>query len=302
MQNKSIYFGTAGWNYKDWDGIVYPSAREKKIDQLGYLAGYFNTIEINSSFYRPPSASTTASWVDRVSDNPDFLFTYKLWQRFTHDRAAMPGDQDEKLVKQGLDVLRTTERLGATLIQFPWSFKNSPENRAWVEKLIAKFTDYFPVIEVRHSSWIDENFISDLNDAGAAFANIDQPTIGQSIGSTNYAGAKLSYFRLHGRNYKNWFAKDADVASRYDYLYRADELHSIQFTIEKLIENSPKTFIIFNNHFRGQAAANALQVMFFIGGARVKVPAPLLQAYPQLKHITSNQGEIAGQRVLFPYE
>lgn len=298
MKN-SVYIGTAGWNYKDWEGIVYPSSRDKKFDQLSYLAYYFNTIEINSSFYRPPTAKTTLSWIKRVSDNPDFLFTYKLWQIFTHQREKMLHDQEEKAVKQGLDILRENDRLGATLIQFPWSFKNTDENQVWVKQLIVKFKHYHPVIEVRHSSWNDKNFLSYLNDVGAAYANIDQPTIAQSIGLTNYAFKGLSYLRLHGRNYENWFAKDANVASRYDYLYSEGEFNSIQATIEHLIENSPKTFIIFNNHFRGQAAANALQVMFLIGGAKINAPPQLLKAYPQLQAISLNQDERLGQASLF---
>ncbi len=296
---KRLYIGTAGWNYKDWEGIVYPTGTEKKIDPLSYLSQYFNTIEINSSFYRPPSARSTSIWVDRIRGNPDFFFTYKLWQRFTHNRETMPGDQDEKLVKQGLDVLQKNERLGATLIQFPWSFKNTDENQDWAKKLIEKFKDYSPVIEVRHSSWNEKSFVAYLNDAGAAFANIDQPTIGQSIGLTNFAFTKLSYLRLHGRNYKNWFAKDADVASRYDYLYSESELNSIQATIEHLVENSPKTFIIFNNHFRGQAAANALQVMFLMGGAKFKVPQQLIKEYPQLKIFSLTDDKKLGQASLF---
>lgn len=298
MKNR-IYVGTAGWNYKDWEGIVYPTGTEKKVDQLSYLSQYFNTIEINSSFYRPPSDRSISSWVDRIRGNPDFLFTYKLWQRFTHNWETMPGDQDAKLIKQGLDVLQANERLGATLIQFPWSFKNTDKNQDWAKKLIEKFKDYSPVIEVRHCSWNEKSFAAYLNDAGAAFANIDQPTIGQSIGLTNFAFTKLSYLRLHGRNYQNWFAKDANVASRYDYLYNNDELNSIQATIEHLVENSPKTFIIFNNHFRGQAAANALQVMFLMRGAKVKAPIQLVHEYPQLQKISLIQDEKLGQASLF---
>lgn len=296
---KDVYIGTAGWNYKDWEGIVYPPSREKKFDQLSYLSQFFNAIEINSSFYRPPTAKTTSSWTKRVSHNPDFLFTYKLWQIFTHQREKMLDDQEEKTVKQGLDVLRENDRLGATLIQFPWSFKNTPENLNWVKQLFAKFKDYYPVFEVRHSSWNDNNFISFLNDVGAAYANIDQPTIGESIGLTNYAFNRLSYLRLHGRNYQNWFAKDANVASRYDYLYSESELNSLQATVEHLVENSPKTFIIFNNHFRGQAAANALQVMFLISGAKVKVPQQLIKEYPQLKNFSLNDDKELGQASLF---
>ncbi len=75
-----VYIGPAGWNYKDWEGIVYPSKAEKNFDQLAYLARFFNVIEINSSFYRPPAVKSTLKWVDRVKYNPQFTFTYKLWQ------------------------------------------------------------------------------------------------------------------------------------------------------------------------------------------------------------------------------
>jgi len=299
MLKNNLYVGTAGWNYKDWEGVVYPPVKEKGFDQLSYLAQYFDAVEINSSFYRPPSASSAAGWIKRVGDNPDFLFSYKLWQGFTHRREQMPDAQQEKLVKQGLDLLRENERLGATLIQFPWSFKNTPENQDWVGHLISKFSAYYPVVEVRHSSWNEMNFVCHLNDAGAAFANIDQPMIGQSISLTNYAGSKLSYLRLHGRNYKNWFAKDSDVAARYDYLYSENELNSIKTTIENLIENSPKTFIIFNNHFRGQAAANALQVMSLLGGANVKAPMQLVKEYPRLQNISLIPDDKLGQTSLF---
>src|SRR4051794_16074644 len=81
-----IWYGPAGWTYKDWKGTVYPSPAPRRFDPLRYLAGYFDTIEINSTFYRPATESTAKQWLDRVSDNPRFLFTAKLWRRFTHER------------------------------------------------------------------------------------------------------------------------------------------------------------------------------------------------------------------------
>jgi len=294
-----VYIGPAGWNYKDWEGIVYPLHKEKNFDQLAYLARFFNVIEINSSFYRPPVVQTTLKWVDRIKDNQEFQFTYKLWQTYTHDREKFPDETEETMVKQGLDVLKLHDRLGAVLVQFPWSFKNTPENQQWLEKVIDLFRDYNPVVEVRHGSWREEDFFTFLNDNGAAFANIDQPVIGNSIGLTSFGSDKLNYLRLHGRNFKNWFAKDADVASRYDYLYNEEELKNIQETIADLIENSPKTYIIFNNHYRGQAVVNALQIMFLLEGNVVSAPANLIETYPLLKKISKSKDEDIGQTSLF---
>jgi len=294
-----VYIGPAGWNYKDWEGIVYPFQKEKKFDQLAYLARFFNVIEINSSFYRPPTAQTAIKWINRVQVNPEFKFTYKLWQVYTHDRDDFPGNEEERMVKSGLDVLKTRDRLGAVLIQFPWSFKNTPANQQWLERIIDSFQKYNPVVEIRHSSWDEDRFYSFLNDSCAAFANIDQPVIGDSIGLTSFASEQIGYLRLHGRNFENWFSKDATVASRYDYLYSEDELKDIKEAITKIIEDSPKTYIIFNNHYRGQAVVNALQTMFLMDGNIVNAPANLVETYPRLKKISKSNDYTSGQTSLF---
>ena len=82
----TIRFGPAGWMYKDWEGIVYPALKPKGFDSLSYIADFFDTVEINSSYYGAPTARTAASWVRRVEAAKTFRFTAKLWKRFTHER------------------------------------------------------------------------------------------------------------------------------------------------------------------------------------------------------------------------
>ncbi len=294
-----VYIGPAGWFYKDWEGIVYPAIKAAGFDQLTYLSHLFNVIEINSSFYRPPALRSVKRWINKIKDNPEFTFTSKLWQEYTHQQNSFPGKTEEALVKQGLDELQKNNRLGALLIQFPWSFKNTPDNQEWLEKIVAIFNEYHPVVEVRHQSWHEKSFLAFLDERKAGFANIDQPAIGRSMPLTAYASKNLSYLRLHGRNVKNWFAQDASVASRYDYLYQENELDEIKKKIEDLMENSPKTFIIFNNHFRGQAVANALQTMFILTDNKVSVPQQLIKAYPQLKGISQPISNTPEQTSLF---
>src|SRR5215467_14938818 len=86
MPKRIVRIGPAGWSYKDWEGIVYPQKPGKSFDPLEYLARFFDTIEINSSFYRPPVPSTTKSWAKRVAANKQFAFTAKLHRLFTHER------------------------------------------------------------------------------------------------------------------------------------------------------------------------------------------------------------------------
>src|ERR1700732_1528258 len=90
-----LRIGPAGWAYKDWAGYVYPQPRPKRFHPAAFLAEYFDTIEINTSFYHPMQADHAAQWIERVSGNPRFLFTAKLWKKFTHEHDASSADERE---------------------------------------------------------------------------------------------------------------------------------------------------------------------------------------------------------------
>ena len=115
------YIGTAGWSYKDWEGIVYPTKKGANFHALIFLAQYINVVEINSTFYRPPAIRMSWSWIKRVDSYPDFLFTVKLHQVFTHQRKGFSQTDVNEFIT-GIEPLRTHNRLAAILIQFPWSF------------------------------------------------------------------------------------------------------------------------------------------------------------------------------------
>ncbi|HEU0054090.1 MAG TPA: DUF72 domain-containing protein, partial [Longimicrobium sp.] len=148
-----IRFGPAGFQYKDWEGIVYPDDRPKGFDPLAYLAAYFDTVEINSTFYGPARPTTVESWMRRVRHNPGFRFTAKLYQRFTHQRKTSWTRDEVAEVRAGFDPMMAEGKLGAVLLQFPWSFRRVPENREWLADVVKTFADYPLVLEVRHSSW-----------------------------------------------------------------------------------------------------------------------------------------------------
>ena len=278
---KEIRIGPAGWSYRDWQGIVYPQLPGAKFDPLAYLARFFDTIEINSSFYRPPAASTAKAWAERVADNSDFIFTAKLHQVFTHERGKATVE-DERDFRAGMDPLAKAGRLGALLLQFPWSFKNTDAERMYLLKLLDRFKDYPLVLEVRHTSWNAPSVFEALEKKGVGICNIDQPLFSKSIKPSALTTSPVGYVRLHGRNYQNWFKEEAPQDDRYNYLYSLEELEPWIARIREVAAETKETYVITNNHFRGKAVVNALEIKATLEERPVAAPELLLQEYPEL--------------------
>lgn len=275
-----VFVGPAGWSYPDWEGIVYPHPRPRGFHEAAYLARFFDVIEINTTFYHPPRPETVKAWVRMVEFNKDFKFTAKLWQRFTHERSA--SLQDEKTFKQALEPLQQAGRLGALLIQFPWSFRNTKENHEYLSGLLMQFLEFPLVVEVRHASWNSEEVFRWLEESGIGFCNIDQPVIGRSIGPSERATAPVGYVRLHGRNYEHWFTSGDHPEERYDYLYSTEELNPWIERIRNIARHADVTYVITNNHFQGKGVTNALQLVALLRRQAVQAPETLLAQYPEL--------------------
>jgi uncharacterized protein YecE (DUF72 family) len=297
MPKRIIRIGPAGWSYKDWEGVVYPHKPGEAFDPLEYLARFFNTIEINSSFYRPPAPTTTKSWAQRVAGNKEFVFTAKLHRVFTHERGKATK-KDEKEYRQGMDVLAKAGKLGSVLLQFPWSFKNTPDDRVYLAKLLEKFSDYPLVLEVRHTSWNMPEVHEWLEERGVGICNIDQPVFKKSIRPAALTTSPVGYVRLHGRNYKDWFREKAPRDERYNYLYSIDELDPWLVRIKEVAKQSRETYVITNNHFRGQAIVNALEIKASLEEERVPAPEPLFKIYPRLSE-SATPDEAAEGKLLF---
>ncbi|TMF06127.1 MAG: DUF72 domain-containing protein, partial [Chloroflexi bacterium] len=142
-----LYIGTSGWSYPKgegtWDGTFYPPKLADK-DKLSFYAQYFNTVEINSSFYRPPNQYAARAWAGKVPE--DFRFTAKLWQKFTHPKMfeAATGqswrvqDEDFEVFVEGVGPLAEAGRLGPLLAQFPTSFRPDAGTLEYLEDLIRR--------------------------------------------------------------------------------------------------------------------------------------------------------------------
>jgi uncharacterized protein YecE (DUF72 family) len=283
------YIGTAGWQYKDWNGKFYPP--KLKQPQLQFYAEYFDTVEVNSSFYGHIKPKVAENWCKLVTDvNPAFVFTAKLNRAFTHSPVAVieptsatsiePGANDEAEAKAGLDVLASAKRLGALLMQFPISFKNTEENREYLSGLAGRFSEYPLVVEVRHSTWDDPAVLREFAEIGVGFCNIDQPLLGKALAPSQVALGRIGYVRLHGRNYQQWFEHEKPH-DRYNYLYSAKELENWARRIEHVSDQAETTFVISNNHFESKAAVNSLQLESMLSEGRVVAPQSLITAYPE---------------------
>src|SRR6185436_8869529 len=152
-----IRVGTSGWNYPSgagtWNGIFYPSRRPRGFDELAYYAEHFDTVEINSTFYRMPEAPMSQRWIERTPQG--FLFSLKLYQKFTHPDMYLARDgvkdwdltrADIDLFRAGIEPLAAAERLAALLIQFPASFHAEPDTRLYLDWLLEAFAEFFLVV------------------------------------------------------------------------------------------------------------------------------------------------------------
>ncbi len=262
-----LYIGTSGWSYPKgegaWTGYFYPGG---KINELEYYSQFFNTVEINSSFYSPPSPGYVYNWVRRVPG--DFLFTVKLWQKFTHPKMykeatgedAVISQQDVDLFNGSIEPLIKYDKLGALLAQFPPSFKNDTYGKQILSGVIRKFGQYRLAVELRHKSWSDDPCIARLlGDNNVAWVKIDEPKFKSSVAEEVPVTSDMAYFRFHGRNAEMWWKGDSET--RYKYLYSPDEIKELTDKIKAAAEKTRLLFAFFNNHWQGYAPRNAVDMM-----------------------------------------
>jgi uncharacterized protein YecE (DUF72 family) len=161
------------------------------------------------------------------------------------------------------------------------SFKNDESNWEWLADVVDAFDRYPLVVEVRHASWNEPDFYAWLGEAGVGFVNIDQPLFEKSLRPSARATARVGYVRVHGRNYYDWFRKDAGRDARYDYIYEPKQLQPWVDRVEEIADD-PSTSsvdVVFNNHYKAQAVVNALQFKSLLTGDIVPAPPLLYDAY-----------------------
>jgi uncharacterized protein YecE (DUF72 family) len=309
-----VRIGTSGWHYPRghgaWTGVVYPAARDgRRVDELSWYAERFDTVEVNVSFYRPLAAAMTRGWVKRTP--PGFEFAVKLHHAFTHagglGRSAparvspVPVLEGHELgqLRQGLAPLAEAGRLGPLLAQFPPSFHASPEAAAYVAWLLEQLHDHRVAVELRHRSWSDRraDTLRLLDAAGATWTLIDEPKFPSSVYQRvdvvrdELPDRAWTYVRLHGRNAAEWW-DPAEAEDRYRYLYTEDELEPFAEIAEAARALGRKLYLYTNNHFGGQAVANAAQLRQRIGQpVRGRFPRSFTARFPHLHGVVEADDE-----------
>jgi uncharacterized protein YecE (DUF72 family) len=293
--NPKLYIGTAGWSYKDWLECFYPKNQSVSFDWLEFYSRFFNVVEVNSTYYTYVSPNVVEGWIRKVEEKDDFLFTVKLHQDFTHKRKY--SEEQVKAVMYNLNSLEKAGRLGGLLIQFPYSAVLNKENGNYVKRLVDLFSEYRKFIEVRHKSWFIPKFFDFAGKNKSSLCIIDQPLIGDAVEFKPLAVGEDLYVRLHGRNEKAWknsissFGEKQSYeqqSERYDYLYSPGELIEIEQAIREVIDTVKRIFIILNNHPKGNAVANAFELLHLLGDRmKVNVPPTTLKTFPRLSRITS---------------
>jgi uncharacterized protein YecE (DUF72 family) len=298
-----IRVGTSGWSYPTgrgmWNGVFYPARRPPRFDDLAYYATHFDTVEVNSTFYRMPEAPLTARWLERTP--ADFLFSVKLFQKFTHPDMylARAGVADWNLSKGDIDAFRTgvdplarAGRLAALLLQFPPSFHAIPETRDYLDWLMRAFAALPLAVELRHQSWDAEasGTRALLTHNGASRVRVDDPfthIIAADPRNVGTSEPSLVYLRLHGRNRGAWWQHEASE-DRYNYLYSPHELEPVAEAAAEAAAAGHRVLVYLNNHFSAKAVANAAVLKDRLGQPLPgDYPVEMIERYPDLAGVVT---------------
>lgn len=250
-----IYIGTSGYSYPEWKGPFYPAGLPDR-QCLDFYARHFAAVEINATYYRIPEARTIAVMVKRAEGR--LAFVVKAHQEMTHRR-----EQAEEATRQfvaALAPMRETGVLAAVLLQFPFAFRHNPPARDFLLATRERLAGHRLVVEFRHRSWFDAPTLAFLREAGLSLCCVDEPSLPGLPPRTAEATGPIGYVRFHGRNAAKWW-RHAEAWERYDYSYSEAELREWIPKLRALETRTSAVFAFFNNHARGQAPANAQQLV-----------------------------------------
>ena len=249
-----IRIGTSGYCFADWVGPFYPEGTPKDAF-LDYYRQYFDTVELNFTYYHMPTAAMLGNIGHKV--DPGFLFSVKTPREITHEREGDPRPTVRQF-DEALRALKDEDKFACVLAQFPYSFHASPANRDYLQRLREGLAETPVVIEFRNRAWVSEETFDLLHDLNLGFCCVDQPQFDSLLPPLALATEPIAYVRFHCRNYAKWWHHD-EAWERYDYAYSADEFREWVPRLMALDDQSTTdlTLVYLNNHWQGQAPASA---------------------------------------------
>lgn len=294
MSGGTILIGTASWTdptltrETDWYPRKSMSARER----LQYYASVFPMVEVDATYYYPPTGDLAGKWVERTP--PDFRFDVKAYALLTGHparvdsvwpdvRDALPDEHAGKRrvylehlpepaierafghFAEALLPLESAGKLGAVFFQMPPWFVASRGNRRYLEALPDRLPQYRIAVEFRHHSWLDDDTapgtLALLADRGLAYVCVDGPQgFASSVPPRVAATTELAVVRFHGHNTATWEAQGITAAERFAYRYSERELADWAPRVERLAADAAETHVVFNNCYRDYGVVNARQL------------------------------------------
>ena len=290
-----ILIGTSSWTDPTLlkDGNFYPPHARSAEARLKFYASRFPLVEVDSTYYYPPSEKNAVLWIERTP--ADFTFNIKAYSLLTNHptrpdslyadiRSALPPEMLQKRnvyrdklpdeaveevwqrFRDALMPLHSAGKLGAVLFQFPQWFVISRKNKAYIEECATRLPDYRVAVEFRHGSWMSdrnrEESLSFLEERRLPFVCVDMPQgFDSSVPPIAAATADdLSMVRFHGRNLEAWTVKSETAADRFKYDYSQQELGEWVPRLQQLATETRETHVLMNNCYRDFAVRNAREL------------------------------------------
>ncbi len=287
-----VRVGMGGWQLVPFNGVFYPANSPRGFRKLQYYSKYFDTVEVNATFYTNTLTPRNAyQWMEDVSGNKDFVFSVKLYKGFTHSMDARHADV--KNVHRLLEPMAAEGKLAGLIMQFPYSFYHDDERREHLTRLSKAFSPFRLFVELRHNSWNTADTLKFLQENNLHLVNVDLPRIKKHMALTDVAWGDAAYFRLMGRNAKAWDqpspeARSASESGRYLYRYNDEELNQIGSLIKQATFKVEESEVILHNDPNGHSLLNGFQLRALLDPDRkVEVPQNLAAAFPQLKQFNT---------------
>jgi uncharacterized protein YecE (DUF72 family) len=282
-----VRIGTCSWADEALSKHFYPPKLPAK-ERLAWYAQHFDTVEVDSTFYRLPTESMVSGWAERTP--PEFTMHVKAFGLMTRHpvrvetlpeelRAEMPVDERGRVDRPprelrgevfrlflgALEPLRREGKLGGILFQFPSYVVFKDRSFDYLEWAREQLGDDEMLVEFRHRSWLDEDHRAEtlafLERIGATYVTVDAPRSAEAknlVPTLPAVTSDTAYVRFHGRNLATWNKRGGSAAERFDYLYSDEELAEWVPTLSELAGQAEQAFALFNNNATAEDPENPL--------------------------------------------
>jgi uncharacterized protein YecE (DUF72 family) len=267
--SKMLYLGCSGFQYPDWKETFYPKGMDESKFLLYYYK-FFNSVEIDSTYYSLPGEKTVNSWIAKIQGKEDFLYSLKFPRDVTHDPEGITNNSiaiAKEFVSKVIIPIMDSGLLGSALLQLS-PFLDPLKDPELIKKLDNLFSsiysDYRLSVEIRNKNFLANEvlptFLDTLKKFSVALVSVDSP----GLPFFHYPTSTFSYVRFHGRNSDLWYGKGElkGRLNKYDYLYSEEELLP---WVERVRAMGDDIFIYFNNHAQAKATVNAAEFQKYLG-------------------------------------